>query len=188
MKIIVGLGNVGEKYSRTRHNCGFLVIDRLAEKLSREGLQIDWKEEKKFKAFVANIEIKNTKILLVKPVTLMNLSGESVLEILNFYKLQAASLIIAYDDIDLPLGKIRIRDKGSAGTHNGMRSIIQMLGTDHFKRIRIGIESRGETSAKQQDLSSFVLANFSKEEIPTLNQAIDLAAEELKKEIWTKLA
>lgn len=181
MKIIVGLGNIGEKYLKTRHNCGFLALDELVKQLEEEGLKINWKEDSKLKAIIAKTTYKGTSLLLVKPTTLMNLSGEAVSKILNFYKEDLENLIVIYDDIDLPLGKIRFREQGSAGTHNGMKSIIQDLGNENFKRIRIGIESRGTLTPTQQELHSFVLTDFNKEEYPLIAQALKDAASEVKK-------
>jgi len=168
MKIIVGLGNIGDKYTKNRHNTGFMTVDALADKLG----VTEWKEEPKFSSFTATATIKGEKILLVKPTTLMNLSGQAISSIVNFYKEPLENLTVIYDDLDLPLGTIRIRDKGSAGTHNGMKSVIQELGTEEFKRIRIGIEGRGTTSPEQQDTSSYVLSGFTKEEEPTIKKAI----------------
>jgi len=168
MKIIVGLGNIGDKYAKNRHNLGFMAVDALAGKLD----VTEWKEEPKFKALTAECTQKGEKILLVKPTTLMNLSGQAISSIVNFYKESLENLTVIYDDLDLPLGTIRIRDKGSAGTHNGMKSVIQELGTEEFKRIRIGIEGRGTTSPEQQDTSSYVLSGFTKEEEPTIKKAI----------------
>lgn len=182
MKIIVGLGNIGEKYLKTRHNCGFLVLDELVKQLEDEGLKIDWKEDSKLKAIIARLKYKDETLLLVKPTTLMNLSGEAVNKILNFYKESLENLTVIYDDIDLPLGKIRIREKGSAGTHNGMKSVIQELGTENFKRIRIGIESRGELTPKEQDLHSYVLKNFSKNEYSLISKAFKEATSALRKD------
>lgn len=181
MKIIVGLGNIGGKYVKTRHNCGFLVLDQFVKELEDEGIKVVWKEESKFKAIIAKTKYNNEDLLLVKPTTLMNLSGEAVSKIVNFYKEPLENLTVIFDDIDLPLGKIRIRDKGSAGTHNGMKSVIEKLGTENFKRIRIGIESRGELTPKQQDTSSFVLSEFTKKEYKGIGTAIKEATKELKK-------
>jgi len=169
MKIIVGLGNIGDKYAKNRHNTGFMAVDALAEKLNAQ----DWKEEPKFKAFTAETTIKGEKVLLVKPTTLMNLSGLAISSIINFYKEPLENLTVIYDDLDLPLGTIRIRDKGSAGTHNGMKSVIQELGTEEFKRIRIGIEGRGTTSPEQQDTSSYVLSQFTKEEEKIIEKTVE---------------
>lgn len=181
MKIVVGLGNVGEKYLKTRHNCGFLALDEFTKQLEANGTEVSWKNESKLDAEIAKVNSNSEKILLVKPTTFMNLSGESISKIMNFYKESKENLIVIYDDIDLPLGKIRVREKGSAGTHNGMKSIIQCLGNEDFKRIRIGIESRGELAPKQQDLADFVLGNFTKEEYPLISEALKLSIEELEK-------
>ena len=175
MKIIVGLGNIGEKYSKTRHNAGFMVADLLFEKLDCD----KWKESTKLKAFTAETTLDGERIFLAKPTTLMNLSGEAVSKILNFYKESPENLTIVYDDLDLPLGSIRMRNKGSAGTHNGMKSVIQHLGTEEFKRIRLGIESRGDLAPEQQDTSSYVLSGFTKEEEPLIKKAIEEAIKEL---------
>lgn len=177
MKIIVGLGNIGKEYEKTRHNCGFMVLDEFAKTFD----ELEWKEEPKFKALIAKTEYEGEKLLLVKPTTFMNLSGESVSKILSFYKEPVDNLIVISDDIDLPLGKIRVREKGSAGTHNGLKSIIEALsGSERFKRIRVGIESRTEENKKKQDLTGFVLGKFTKEELPKLHSAIKESIETLK--------
>ena len=182
MKIIVGLGNIGKEYEKNRHNCGFMAIDALAEEFVKGGHEVEWKnEENKFEAFTAKIKYDNEEILLVKPTTLMNRSGLAVAKILNFYKEDISNLIIIYDDIDLTLGEIRVREKGSAGTHNGMKSLIHELGTEDFKRIRIGIESRGEHAPEHQDLASFVLSNFTTPEKEIAHNAFVSAARESKK-------
>ena len=181
MKIIVGLGNIGGKYITTRHNAGFLALDELVNQIEEKGHKIQWKEESKLKAYTARIPYKEEILFLVKPTTMMNLSGLSVSKILNFFKEPIENLIVIYDDIDLPVGKIRYRDKGSAGSHNGMKSIIQELGSQEFKRIRIGIESRGTHTPTQQDISSFVLSNFNEKEFPEIKNGIKLSIEELKK-------
>ena len=175
MKIIVGLGNPGPKYGKTRHNAGFMVIQALFEKLEGN----EWKESTKFKSLIAEVQLNGEKAILVKPLTMMNLSGQAVAKILNFYKESPENLTVIYDDLDLPLGTIRIREKGSAGTHNGMKSIIQELGSEEFNRIRLGIESRGETAPEQQDTSSYVLSDFTKEEEPIIKKSIEEALEEL---------
>jgi len=187
MKLIVGLGNIGDKYTKTRHNAGFMAVDFLAEKIASDATTTttsntktnvtEWQEEPKFKAFIAETTIgtDGEKTILAKPTTFMNLSGESIAKIMTFYKIPLENLTVIFDDIDLPLGTIRLREKGSAGTHNGMKSIIKLLGTEDFKRIRIGTESRGITSPKEQDTASFVLSNFTKEEEKLLKKAIEEA-------------
>ena len=160
MKLIVGLGNPGKEYENNRHNAGFMVLDELNRQIDLD----DFKFQKKFKADTSIGTHENEKIVLAKPQTFMNLSGESVLILLQFYKVEFDDLWIVYDDIDLPLGQIRIRKAGTAGTHNGMKSIINSLGNTAFPRFRTGIESRGATAPQQIDTKSFVLANFSEEE------------------------
>jgi len=172
--LIVGLGNIGKDYEGTRHNTGFIFMDELVKNL---GIKEYFKDESKFKALI----LKHDNLILAKPTTFMNLSGEAVAKIMNFYKIPLENLIVVYDDVDLPLGKIRVRENGSAGTHNGMKSIIEHMGTEAFKRIRIGIESRGESSPKQQDLTSFVLSPYKAEELKTLHSALKEAISELKK-------
>ncbi len=183
MKIIIGLGNIGDKYVKTRHNCGFLVLDELTKQLEEEGMEVNWKKDSKLKAIIAKITYNKEPVLLAKPTTLMNLSGEAVSKILNFYKEPTENLIVIYDDIDLPLGTIRVRDKGSAGTHNGMRSVIEQLGHENFKRIRLGIESRGQLTPEQQELHDYVLSGFSKKEYPLIAKAIKDAVLEIKKSL-----
>lgn len=167
MYIIAGLGNPGKKYENTRHNMGFLAVDLLAEKY---GISID---KIKFKALVGEGRIAGQKVLLVKPQTFMNLSGQSIVEIMNFYKEETAHLIVIYDDIDIPTGTIRIRKKGSAGTHNGMRNIVYLLGDDGFPRIRVGI---GSTDGRQQDLIHYVIGGVSKADVKPLEEALTKAA------------
>ena len=153
MYIIVGLGNPGRRYEHTRHNIGFITVDYLAEK---HGIRIN---KIKHKALVGEGMISGQKVLLVKPQTYMNLSGQSVREILSFYKPEIANLIVVYDDVDLPMGRLRIRPSGSSGTHNGMRSIIYDIQRDDFPRLRIGIG--GE---RKMRLADYVTGGFGKEE------------------------
>ncbi len=168
MYVIAGLGNPGRQYEQTHHNMGFITIDYLAEKL---GISVN---KIKFKALTAETVYNGQKLILLKPQTYMNLSGESIREIVQFYKLPPENLVVIYDDIDLDAGKIRIRAKGSAGTHNGMRNIVFQLQTDEFPRIRIGI--RGGMSEKMQ-LRDFVTGGFTKEEVPLLEDAVSRAAD-----------
>lgn len=164
MYIIVGLGNPGRKYENTRHNLGFITIDRLA---SKHDIKVD---KIKFKALVGDGRIAGQKVLLVKPQTYMNLSGESVREVANFYKVEPDEIIVIYDDLDLALGNLRIRKSGSAGTHNGMKSVVYQLKSDQFPRVRIGIGQNGD-----KDIIDFVIGGFRKEEVPILEDTVDKA-------------
>lgn len=155
MFVIAGLGNPGKKYENTRHNAGFIMIDALAEKY---GIRIS---EKKHKALCGTGVIEGVKVLLVKPETYMNLSGESIGEIMNFYKLDPEEeLLVIYDDISLAPGNIRIRKKGSAGGHNGIKSLIAHTGTQNFMRIKVGVGEK----PKDWDLADYVLGHFSEED------------------------
>ena len=131
MYIIVGLGNPGKEYEKTRHNTGFMVIDKLADKYN---IEIN---KEKHKALIGTGIIEGEKVMLVKPQTFMNLSGEAVLEVMNFYKEALDNLVTIFDDIDLPVGAIRIKERGSAGTHNGVKSLVKELGTQEFKRVKV---------------------------------------------------
>ena len=152
MFLIVGLGNPGKEYDGTRHNIGFEVINFIANKYN-----IDVNRSK-FKGVIGEGFIGNEKVILLKPTTYMNLSGESIREVINFYKIDDSGIIIIYDDISLEVGKLRIREKGSAGGHNGIKSIIAHLGGDVFPRIKIGV------GQPKGDLVSHVLGRFNKEE------------------------
>ena len=166
MKVIAGLGNPGKEYENTKHNVGFLAIDILAEKLDVKVNKI------KFKGLVGEGMIGTEKVILVKPQTYMNLSGECLREVMTFYKLDIGDLTVIYDDIDLPMGSLRIRKKGSSGTHNGMRSIIYQLQDDGFPRIRIGIG--GE---RKGDLADYVISGFRGDDVKLVEEAITKAAE-----------
>jgi peptidyl-tRNA hydrolase, PTH1 family len=149
-QLIVGLGNPGAKYDGTRHNIGFVVLDELAR-----SWQISLTEHKKFQALFGEGTIGGKKVRLLKPLTYMNNSGQSIRAVLDWYKLDAASVMVVYDDMDLPVGRMRIRLNGSAGGQNGMKSAIAHLGTQNFPRLRVGIGS------KDQDAISHVLGSFS---------------------------
>lgn len=164
MYVICGLGNPGKKYENTRHNMGFITIDQLAEK---HDIKVD---RVKFKALVGEGRIAGQRVLLVKPQTYMNLSGESVQEVMHFYKLDPEELIVIYDDLDLEVGALRLRKFGSAGTHNGMRSVVQHLNSDRFPRIRLGIGANGK-----RDIIDHVIGGFTKEEVPVLREAVTKA-------------
>lgn len=161
MYIIAGLGNPGKQYEGSRHNVGFMTLDRLAEKY-----QIDIKE-KVHKALIGKGVIEGQRVILVKPQTYMNLSGESIRSVMDYYKVEPSEFIVIYDDISLEPGNLRIRKKGSAGGHNGIKNIIAHLGTQEFARVRIGV---GEKPA-QMDLADYVLGHFSKEEQVLMQQA-----------------
>ena len=164
MFIIVGLGNPSKEYEGTRHNAGFEVIDRIADKYN---ISVD---TKKHRALIGKGIIGGQKVILAKPQTFMNLSGESVRELVDFYKIDPEEeLIIIYDDIALAPGKLRVRAKGSAGGHNGIKNIIAHLGTQQFSRIRIGV---GEKPAGW-DLADYVLGRFPAEEEPTIRTALE---------------
>ena len=163
MYIIVGLGNPGDKYEKTRHNVGFNVIDILAKEYGISVSKI------KHKALIGEGRVGSEKVLLVKPQTYMNLSGETLIDIYNYYKVDMENIIVIYDDIDLDVGKIRIRKKGSGGTHNGMRSIIKCLGSNEFPRVRVGISK----PKNGQDLADFVLSRFSKEDEKSLQESFE---------------
>ncbi|WP_101698084.1 aminoacyl-tRNA hydrolase [Clostridium minihomine] len=169
--MIVGLGNPGQKYEKTRHNVGFLTLDYLAEKL---GVKID---RLKFKGLCAETTLAGKKVLLLKPSTFMNLSGQSVMEAMQFYKLSPEQVIVVLDDISLPPGRLRIRRKGSDGGQNGMKNIIYLSGSDAFPRIKIGI---GAKPNPQWDLADWVLSTFSAQEAKSLEEAISRAAEALE--------
>lgn len=161
MYIIAGLGNPGKEYDGSRHNVGFMTLDTLADRY-----QIDIRE-KAHKALIGKGMIEGNKVILVKPQTYMNLSGESIRSVMDYYKTEPSEFIVIYDDISLEPGQIRIRKKGSAGGHNGIKNIIAHLGTQEFPRIRIGV---GEKPPRM-DLADYVLSRFPKEEKEEMEQA-----------------
>ncbi len=172
MILIVGLGNPGEKYAKTRHNVGFILVDSLAFKY-----QAEFKYEKKFNAEIAEIkagDLGKDQIFLVKPHTFMNNSGDAVQKIAAFYKIPTSDIWLIHDELDLPLGDLRIRKNGGPGTHNGLKSVIAQLG-ENLPRFRIGIESRGTTASQLQDTASFVLSEFFGQERETIVQGLDKA-------------
>lgn len=170
MKIIIGLGNPGKEYEITRHNTGWLFIDYLRKKYNVE------KKKEKFESEIFEIKIKGEKVMLVKPLTYMNLSGRSVEKIKKFYKVLDEDVLIVYDDIDIAFGEVRYRTTGSGGTHNGMKNIIQVLKNSEISRIRIGI---GKPTFENQDLAEFVLDRFTKLEIEHINEVFKLAEEKM---------
>ena len=162
MKAIIGLGNPGMKYAGTRHNIGFDAVTAIADKYN---LSIN---NKKFKGVYADGHIAGEKVLLVQPQTFMNLSGECVREVADFYKLNPDEIIIICDDINLDVGRLRIRKKGSAGGHNGLKNIIAHLGTEEFPRIRVGVGEKTEG----WDLADYVLTRFDKDSEPVIREAL----------------
>ncbi len=168
MKLIVGLGNPGIEYEKTRHNAGFLLIDRLCEKLS---LELD---KSKCRARYGIFRYKGDRIIIAKPQTYMNLSGEAVVSLMHFYDIDVSDLIVVHDDLDLPVGKLRLRRQGSSGGQKGMGNIIQLLGTSKIDRIRIGI-----SNDKKIDTKDYVLSSFSKEDEKILDEVFDKGAEAL---------
>ncbi len=179
MKLIVGLGNPGKKYQKTRHNVGFMILDTLRLELAKAYDISEWQLSKKFNAEICGTTIKGEKVILAKPMTYMNASGQSVQLIATFYKMLAKDIIVAHDDKDLQLGDVKIHeDRGDAG-HNGIKSIIKNIGTKNFKRIRAGVASENEK--KMVDISHFVLQKFGLMEKKKLNQMIENSAQEILK-------
>ncbi len=167
MKLILGLGNVGEKYLFTRHNVGFMALDRLAVKE-----KFSFREEKKLKSFIAKVRLDGEEFLLAKPTTFMNLSGEALRAVIDYYKIDVKDILVIYDDLSLELGRIRFRASGSDGGHNGIKSIIQHLGGNKFARLKVGIGPQQPIPAE-----NFVLQNFSKEQLVTLKTVLDTSIE-----------
>ena len=161
--LVAGLGNPGSNYEMTRHNIGFHVIDYIADEL---GIKV---KKLKYKALYGEGTVNGSKVLFVKPQTFMNNSGESIVEFVNFFKIPVENVIIISDDVSLDAGRLRVRGKGSAGGHNGLKSIIYHLNSDQFPRVRIGI---GLPQHEDYDLAGYVLGRFSKDEIPVFEEAI----------------
>lgn len=160
MKIIVGLGNPGKEYVNTRHNIGFMFVDEVA-KTNNLSFSLD----KSKRAELATGTIKGQKVVLVKPITYMNLSGEALRLVMDYYKVGVEDIIVIHDDLDLPTGKLRIRANGSSGGHNGLKSIIANIKTQEFKRIKIGIDKKGE-------VIDYVLGKFSKMELDEISKVL----------------
>lgn len=172
-QLIIGLGNPGQKYDHTRHNVGFDAVDRLA---ASWGIALS--EERKFQGVVGSGRGPHgEKIHLLKPLTYMNRSGQSVRAVLDWYKLQPESVMVIYDDMDLPLGKLRLRLSGSAGSHNGMKSLVAHLSTQNFPRLRIGIGAPKTPSGHDKDTVSHVLGQFAAEEKPLVTAVLNLVTE-----------
>ncbi len=177
MKLIVGLGNPGKTYTKTRHNVGFMVLDALQKKLTIE--KITWDLSKKFNAEICELNLNNQKIILAKPMTFMNTSGEAVQLITHFYKLTVLDLVIVHDDKDLKLGDIRVQTDRSSAGHNGVQSIIDHLGTQNFTRVRVGVASENEK--KMQNTAKFVLEKFGLLERKKVEEVVNKSVEEIEK-------
>ena len=169
--LVVGLGNPGSKYWNTRHNVGFMTADALGEKLNKPTQRL------KFKALTNVVEYGGCRVLLMKPTTYMNLSGEAVREACMFYKLPPERVLVVSDDVSLPVGKIRLRRNGTAGGHNGLRSIIGQLHSDQFPRLKIGV---GAKPHPDYDMADWVLGHFSKEDRKAVDAAIDRALDAME--------
>ncbi|MBU5486277.1 aminoacyl-tRNA hydrolase [Clostridium sp. MSJ-11] len=165
MFLIVGLGNPGKEYANTRHNVGFEAVDLIASRYNVDINRI------KFRGMYGEGNICGEKVILLKPTTFMNLSGESVREVVNFYKISIDNIIVIYDDVDLDVGRVRIRPKGSSGGHNGIKNIIYHLGTEDFTRVKIGV------GKAEKDMVSHVLGRFSKEDKETIDKCINATVE-----------
>ena len=167
MKLVAGLGNIGAKYTWTRHNVGFMFADKWVLNNNTE-----YKENKKLKCYIAKFEHNFQDIMLIKPTTFMNLSGEAIIAVMNYYKIPVEDLLVVYDDLSLELGRIRFRPDGSDGGHNGIKSIIKHLGTSDFARLKIGIGPQPPIPAEE-----FVLQNFYKSQLdilkPTLKKVVE---------------
>lgn len=172
MKIIVGLGNPGNKYDKTRHNIGFMFLDFLANKYS---IKIDNKFKK---SLIAELNVNDEKVILAKPQTYMNLSGDAVLELKNWYKVENKDIVVIYDDMDIQFGDTRYKEKGSGGTHNGMKNVVQVLSSNEIPRLKIGT---GGIKPENQDTISFVLSKFTKNEMEEISKIFSDANEKMKK-------
>lgn len=165
MKLIIGLGNPGKEYEKTRHNAGFMVIDALAKELGAS-----FKFQKKFNAEIAQVKLENEDVVLLKPQTFMNLSGTPARAVMDFYKIKPENIVVIHDDKDIMFGDVKYQTDRSAAGHNGIKSIIEHLGTQNFARIRIGVA--WEDKEKMGDTANFVLMNFTKTELETLDGII----------------
>ena len=169
--LLVGLGNPGDKYENTRHNVGFMAVDELAD---RANVPV---QKLKYKALTNTVTIGGQKVLLMKPVTYMNLSGEAVRQAVDFFKIPADHVLVVSDDTALAVGRLRIRKGGSAGGHNGLKNIIQHLGTDQFPRVRLGV---GEKPHPDYDLADWVLGKFQGEDKKAMDAAVKKAADAIE--------
>ena len=164
MKLITGLGNPGKQYQKNRHNLGFMILDQLAA-----DLKLKWQDQPKFNAYISEANFNDEKVILVKPKTFVNKSGEAVVKVVNYYKIYPNDVWVIYDDVDLDLADIRIRHEGSAGGHKGMESIIKHLATEKFNRIRVGIGDNRRSGMTSED---YVLKNFPKKDQTAIDKVV----------------
>jgi len=176
LRLVVGLGNPGTQYARTRHNVGFEVVDALCRRW-----QITLSDHRKFQGFYGDgLAIAGQKVSLLKPQTYMNRSGQAVRAVVDWYKYNPGSVLIVYDDMDLPLGRLRLRPSGSAGGHNGMKSIISHLGTQDFPRLRVGIGNTEKAGDRDRAVVSHVLGKFAPDEKPLVETTLDWAVDAIE--------
>ncbi len=174
MKLICALGNPGRQYENTRHNAGFIFMDLLRQHYDFPEFQEKWD------GLYSEKGLGDHKWVLFKPMKFMNLSGWPLKQVMDFYKVPLSDVVIVYDDVDLPLGTHRYRDSGSAGTHNGMKSVIEVLGTEEIPRLRLGVESRGELTSSEINSHDFVLGQFTEEEKLRFKEGLAKAMETLE--------
>lgn len=174
IQLVVGLGNPGREYAATRHNVGYRVVDRVAA-----GANGSWQRAARFDAEVAEVRLAGRKIVLAKPLTFMNLSGRTCAALLHWYKLAPEQMLVVTDDADLDVGRLRLRPKGGSGGHNGLKSIVEMAGTEQFPRVRVGIGRpvRRSGGTPENALVDFVLSRFSKEELAAVDEGVARAAD-----------
>lgn len=159
MYLIVGLGNPGKQYEKTKHNTGFIAIDYIADKLNEKNFK------EKFNGMYCKTQIDNEQVILLKPLTYMNLSGDCVCQYLNYFNIPISNLLVIFDDVDIPMGTMRIKQNGSAGTHNGIKSVVHSIGSSEFARIKIGIDN-----GYDKNLIDYVLSNYTNEQLKNLNE------------------
>src|SRR3989339_961188 len=185
MKLFVGLGNPGKKYEKTRHNAGYLLLERIAG-------ERDFKSDEKFKAQILLKKSKGESLIFAKPETFMNMSGEAVVKIVEYYKVDVSEIFVLLDDVDIPLGQVRIRLSGSSAGHKGLQNIIEALGRESFCRIGVGIGDEPIRSNEHDkfenkiETKNYVLGKFTKRELGILDDAISLAADKIKAHIGSK--
>jgi PTH1 family peptidyl-tRNA hydrolase len=174
LKVMVGLGNPGKQYARTRHNAGFLVLEELGSRA-----KVQWHAEPRRQARIARVAVGSEPVLLVMPETFMNSSGQAVRAVVDYYQVALANLLVIVDDADLPFGELRLRQKGSAGGHHGLESVAESLGTQDYSRLRVGI---GRGPGAEREITDFVLTRFNADELKGLDELVKRAADQA--ECW----